>query len=151
MNIRELDPDDRGYVISSWREGHKQAPKMCRVPWSYYKYSHGALIKQAFDGAEVLGAYVEDVLIGYVVFTRGKRVHTLHWLYVKKDARKNGIATALLEAADLGKRFAYTLEGPKHKVRYADREYRSVDLFLVAWLRARGTTAVYSPLKDFLA
>jgi hypothetical protein len=83
---------------------------------------YGDAFKKLVDDSltQMLGAYDErDRLLGFLIMTIGKRVHTLHWCQVKRkigDDRvldRKRIFFALLEAADLGTRFVYTLRGPR--------------------------------------
>lgn len=158
MNVRNLDEDDYGYALAAWREGSHKAPGHARLPWSYFKDTMVPLYKRLLDdpSSVVLGAYShEEKLLGWLVMTPSKRVNTVHWVHVKheldgKPMRRRGVMTALLDAANLGSRFAYTLHG-----RLLDREDRqggakSLDEILVAALRARGVTATYVPLKEWL-
>ena len=159
MNIRPLDKADVGYALFSWREGHKKAPGVDRVPWSYYKHEYGTAFAKILDDAKnvLLGAYThENKLAGWLVMTPGKRVHTVHWVHVKHELdgklmRRRGVMTALLEAAELGARFVYTLHARRDRAQLPDGSTtKSLDETLVAALRARGISATYVPLKEFL-
>lgn len=144
MNIRRIDDGDVGYCMSSWCASHKDAMRI--KPWGVYKAAFGPVFKSILDdpSTRLLGAYVDDTLVGWIAATPGKRVHTLHWVYVKHDVdgrrpRRHGVMTALLEAADLGSMFVYTL-----------RARRKLDDALVAALRARGVTATHVPLREWM-
>lgn len=158
MNIRKLDADDLGYALFSWRQSAKEAPGLRGVPWGYYKDAVVPVFAKILEAptTAVLGAYVDDTLVGWLAGTPGKRVHTVHWVYVKHEVdgrhpRRHGVMTALLDAADLGARFVYTLRG-----RRLDRDERkqfgaaSLDEVLVTSLRARGVTATYMAMKEWL-
>lgn len=163
--IRPLDPDDVGYALFSWRESYKKSPGVDRMPWGFYK----DVIVPVFDRilrdstTHVLGSYSDsdahvggDKLLGWLAFTPGKRVDTLHWCYVKHEvagirARRRGLMTELLEAADLGSRFAYTLHARRDRATLPDGTVtKSLDESLAAALRAKGVTATYVALKDWL-
>jgi hypothetical protein len=156
MIIRPLDADDVGYALTVWQEAHKTSPQCRRAPWWAYRREYGDLFKKLADDPTtvLLGAYDErDRLLGFLVMTPGKRVHTLHWCQVKRkigDERvldRKRIFLELLEAADLGQRFVYTLRGPRvTKVTGV----RSLDELLVNDLRAKGITATYVALKEWL-
>ena len=156
MNIRPLDPEDRGYALTAWSEAHKTSPSCARASWWAYKLEYVAMFKRIVDDAttEMLGAYDErDRLLGFLVMTPGKRVDALHWCQVKKkigDERvpdRRGIFFDLLDAADLGPRFVYTLRGPKCR---KETGAKSLDEILVAALRDRGISATHVPLKEYL-
>lgn len=157
--IRDLDDTDRGYALFSWRESHKQAPGVSRMPWSYYKDTLGYAFQTILDdkNTRMLGAYTDDnKLAGWIVMTPGKRVHTVHWVHVKYELdgeplRRRGVMTALLKAADLGKNFVYTLRARRDRATLPDGSLtKSLDESLVHALRGKGVTATYVPLKEWL-
>lgn len=148
LEIRPLAQEDKPYALSSWRESHKQAPGASRMPWSFYKQKYGLIFRELLDRDLTLGAYIGDVLLGFLVASPGKRITTLHWVQVKFEVsgqavRRRGVMTALLEAANLGDKFVYTLKGQK-------RKGGSFDETLVTTLAERGQTAVYTPLIDWI-
>lgn len=162
MIVRQLNTDDVGYALFSWREGHKKSPVHERMPWSYYKDTLGYAFEKILNDptTKLLGAYAHDnqmerpdQLLGWLAMTPGKRVHTVHWVHVKHEldgerVRRRGVMTALLEAAELGSRFIYTLRG--RRLERDARPLKSLDEVLVASLRARGVTATLVPLKEWL-
>lgn len=159
MQIRPLDSEDRGYALWSWQEAHKKAPGCDRAPWWAYKREYADTFKKIVDDPTtvMLGAYShDDKLIGWLVMTPGKRVSTLHWVHVKfeldgKRMRRRGAMLALLEEAGLTPRFAYTLRARRDRATLPDGSVtKSLDESLVAALRARGVTAVYVPMKEWL-
>lgn len=141
----------------SWREGAKKAPGLNSLPWGYFKDTLGYAFEKILDDptTKLLGAYThEEKLLGWIVTTPGKRVHTVHWIHVKheldgKKTRRRGVMTALLDAANLGERFIYTLRG--RRLRRNASPFKSLDEILVASLRARGITATLVPLKEWLS
>ena len=152
VEIATLRQEDLPYVLSSWRESHKQAPGVDHVPWVYYKAKYGAIFRELLSSpaSKLLGAYGdESELLGFLVATPGRRISVLHWVQVKfKDAsgqslRRHGIMTELLAAADLGSRFIYTLKGRRERGH-------SFDETLVKTLASRGQTAVYTPLLEWV-
>lgn len=159
ITIRRLRDDDKGYALSSWRESHKAAPGVDRLPWAYYKREWGDLFANIINDPNtvLLGAYDQsDNLIGWLAATRGKRVHVVHWVQVKwkvgeKRMRRRGVMLALLDAADLGRTFIYTLRARRDRAQLPDgSKTKSLDESIVAALRARGVTATYVALKDWL-
>lgn len=159
MNIRPLDKVDYGYALFTWREGHKKAPGVSRMPWSYYKDTLGYAFEKILDDTQnrVLGAYTDDgKLLGWLAMTPGKRVHAVHWVHVKHELdgekiRRRGAMTALLDAAQLGKNFVYTLRARRDRALLPDGSTsKSLDESLVAALRKKGVTATFVNLKDYL-
>lgn len=160
LEIRELAAKDRGYAVASWQESHKESPGCDRVPWSYYKHAWGSKIKALVNDPStmLLGAYgtLSVKLYGWLAATPGKRVDTLHWVHVKYEldgarCRRQGVASQLIDAADLGSTFIYTMRGRRKRERLPNGEMsKSLDELLVAALGARGVTATYVALKDWL-
>lgn len=157
MNIRKLDSDHYGYAMDSWGEGAKKSREGKKVPWPYFRTVDIPVFKKVFNDSStvLLGAYTEardalvgpglvgeGKLVGWLAMTPGKRVHTVHWVHTKyeldgKLMRRRGVMTALLDAADLGARFIYTVHG-QH------------DAEIVTALRTHGVTATFVPLKEWL-
>ena len=142
--IHPLDAADIGYCLSSWWTSHKEVMRI--KPWDVYKAAYGPIFRKIVEDPStvLLGAYENDRLLGWLAMTPGKRVDTVHWAYTKhaldgERTRRRGVMTALLDEADLGSSFVYTL-----------RPRRKLDEALVAALKARGVTAVFVPLKEYL-
>lgn len=163
MEIRPLDEADRGYALMSWREAHKTSPGCARAPWWSYKREYGAVFGELINAPStvLLGAYAHEAcadfsmkgaLLGFLVMTPGKSVHTLHWVQVKSKVDgervpdRREIAFELIAAAKLGPRFIYTLRGPRCRQDGA----KSLDEVLVHALRARGVHATYVAIKEWL-
>lgn len=157
--IVELHPDSRPFALASWRESHKQAPGVDRVPWSYYKREYGMIMKKLLEspGSLALGAYRTDAggtptseLYGFLIATPGKRIDTLHWIHVryKNDAgellRRRGLMMELLNAAELGERFVYTMRARR------EPGHHTLDRLLAAKLAERGIAAGYVPLLEWI-
>lgn len=159
MIIKPIESRDRGYVLFTWREGAKKAPSVCRLPWSYFKDTLGYAFEKILDDptTRLLGAYTsDDKLVGWLVMTPGKRVHAVHWVHVKHELdgermRRRGVMTALLDAAQLGKSFVYTLRARRDRATLPDgTRTHSLDESLVAALRVKGASATFIPLKEYL-
>lgn len=157
MIIRPLDKADYGYALFTWREGAKKAPGVSRLPWSYFKDTLGYAFEKIINdpSTRLLGAYENDKLVGWLAMTPGKRVHAVHWVHVKYEldgekTRRRGVMTALLKAADLGKNFIYTLRARRDRAALPDGMSKSLDESLVVALRAKGMSATYVNLKEFL-
>jgi hypothetical protein len=156
VQIRKLDEEDLGYALFSWRESAKKAPEYDRVPWGYYKDAVVPTFQKLLDNT--LGAYTATgQLVGWLAMSPGKRVHTVHWVHVKHELdgvrmRRRGIMLALLDAADLGSRFIYTLRA--RRLMRDEREkqpgVKTLDELLVAALREKGVTATHVSLKEWL-
>jgi len=157
VQVFELATRDRAYALSSWRESHKQTSACRRVPWAFYKEHYGTPFARilADGGTLALGAYRvtpdgPGELLGFLVATPGRRVDTLHWVQTRfQDAagahvRRQGVASKLIEAAQLGSPFVYTLRSRRAQGR------TTLDQVLAEKLAARGVTAVYEPFQEWL-
>jgi hypothetical protein len=150
---KPTDDADRGYVRRSWLESYKYAPVQHRLPWPIYKQTAGKTIDALLDRSDVeLVAAYEPTgkIVGWCAWTPGRAVSTLHWIYVRQaiddvPMRRRGVATALLEAAQLGRAVVYTFLGARRH-----RGLPSLDVPLVAWAKSRGVTATYAPVEEFL-
>lgn len=119
------------------------------MSWHAYKKTFGVMFSKLLDDPDTLklGAYENEKLLGFLVSTPGKRVNTLHWVQVKFDIdgtklRRRGVMNALLSAADLGKRFVYTLRARKVKTQ-------TLDEILSEKLLTQGVTATFVPLQEW--
>ncbi len=166
LDIRALLDVDRSYALVTWREGHKKSPGVHRVPWSYYKHEYGHAFEKILDDPanRLIGAYAKGTgstlpgregmpeLLGWLVMTPGKRVHTLHWIHTKHEHRRQGVMLALLAAADLNTRLVYTLRARRDRATLPDGSVsKSLDESLVIALRARGVSATHVPFKEWSA
>lgn len=153
VTVRPLDAEDRPYALTSWRESHHQGAAMKNVPWPVYKREYGALFWELLNhhSSLVLGAYrtTDNQLMGFLVASPGKSIDVLHWVMVRHadkkgdKVRRQGVMTALINAADLGTRWIYTLKGRKHNDV-------SLDEVLANKFIDKGTTPVYVPLHQWL-
>jgi len=156
IDIRLLDPKDYSYARACWRESHKQAPGVDRLPWAFYKQQYGQLFEDitVVESTRMLGAYRDNEILGWLCMTPGKRIHTLHWVHVRfKDAagtelRRRGLMGELLDQAQLGTRFIYTLRG--RRMSKNKDGFKSLDELLVKRLADRGVIAAYEPLLQWI-
>lgn len=152
LDLHPMTLDDRPFVRATWRESAKSSPRYDRMSWPVYKQTVGKLIDGLLDRSDVqlLGAYSPDnKILGWLAWTPGRSVSTVHFGYTRHEIdgdklRRRGVFTALTEAANLGKRVAFTFVGPKRQ------RGESVDVALVAWAQEHGVTAVHTPVEEFL-
>lgn len=160
FTIRKLDDEDRGYALISWRESHKSAPGCDRVPWSFYKHEYGKLFSKILNdpASKLLGAYDDNgKLLGWLAMSPGRSVNTLHWIHVKYELdgeklRRRGLMYALLEAAELGPRFIYTLRARREKLTTDEGETTKTfdEILARALLRDKAMVATYVALKEWV-
>jgi hypothetical protein len=155
--VRRALPEDRPYVLSSWTEGYKLAPKMRDLSWAMYKQAVVPELTAVLDRSDVqvLVAIAPTALniVGWIAFTRGRRVSTVHWVHVRyrvgqgEKLRGRTVMRQLLDSAELGDRWAYTHRGPYPK--QGPRE--SADAGIARALAKRGVTAAFVPWKEWAA
>jgi hypothetical protein len=152
VELRPIEPDDRGYIRRTWFESYKQAPRMERLPWPVFKQTAGKHIDELLERPDVhlMGGYHESgKVLGWCAWTPGRSVSTLHWVYTRfqlgdEHTRRRHVATQLLEAAELGRRIVYTFVGTKRQ------RGPSMDKTLVEWAQRRGVVATHAPIEEFL-
>ncbi len=159
FTIRALDAEDYGFALKTWRDSAKESPNSRNVPWNFYKSTVGVALAGIINAptTKLLGAYDNaDRLLGWLAMTPGKRINVCHWVSIKFELdgerlRRRGIAAALIEHADLGPRFIYTMRARKHREQLTDGTMsKSLDEVLADKLQAGGVTATYIALKTWL-
>ncbi len=175
LEIRVIDPDDVRFISSTWKESHKNAPKVQRLPWEIYHQTVSPVIDALIAQSRILAAYHADGrIIGWLAYAPGRSISTVHWAFTRKQLhlttcpssrwtrdsvcncepeklRRRGVMAMLLDAAEIGKRFAYTLQGARRNARgHGAASGPSSDVAIVEWLRGRGISATYVPLKEWL-
>ncbi len=101
--IRDYTDADRSYVISTWLSNYGPHAKENLTPreWSTFRTDHDAKIKTALlSGMRVLIAYDDEhpiVIIGWIAFGPEP---VLHYVYVRNQMRRQGVARALLTSRE---------------------------------------------------
>lgn len=152
-------PADRKYILASWAEAYKAAPKMRDMSWTLYKLHIVPTLQAVLDRPDtrllVATTPSEPDIVGWLAYVRGKRVSTVHWVHTRyavtkggEKLRKRGVMSALIGAAELGPRWVYTHRGPYPRQREGKRE--TADAGLVRSLAKRGITAAFVPWKEWV-
>lgn len=91
---------DKNFIISSWLKEYRDDSKFLRRvrPWVYYEEHHKRIHKALEQGSTLIAYRSEEpeVILGYVNYDK-----ILHWIYVRPEFRKEGVATQLLKDFDL--------------------------------------------------
>lgn len=162
--IRPLSFDDHAYVRSTWLEGYKTSTSgFLRTPWPLYKQTIGRELAGIIGTAATLGAYRDDgSLAGWLAYSPGRSVDTVHWMYVRNQVRRRGVMAAIVAQAELGQRICYTHRGSRD-VAHRGRSQRSPDAArsqgkgptmdepMADWLRAQGRSVVFVPFEEWAA
>ncbi len=100
--LRGIEPDDFAFVKRRWAGEMRHAPWSRGVPGSVYWGSQYKTIEALLlQSSTILAVDPADSqhLYGVIVFHRAQVRAILHWLFVKAEYRKLGLAKALLAAA----------------------------------------------------
>ncbi len=106
--LRSARASDMAFVIDAWKKSYEGAPAVRGADREHYRVEMTRAIRRLCDRAEIRIATApddDDHLLGFAAFVTTDDGAELHYVYVKQDFRKMGIARALL--ADL-KVTAYT-------------------------------------------
>lgn len=94
--VRAFQEDDAPFIYSTWLRGLYFGNEWFRkIDKDSFFSKYRLVVKRLLETCNVQMACLEEdpeVLVGYVVY-KGPQ---LHWVYVKKDWRNNGIGRALL-------------------------------------------------------
>lgn len=102
IDYRPAEESDLNFIFSTWCKGLLGGNDFYRMidPKAFYE-NYGEFLKRklAKPGVLVLIACLKetpDVIIGYSVTEKIKGLNVVHWVYVKKDWRRIGIAKEIL-------------------------------------------------------
>lgn len=102
VKIRYAGPGDLNFIKATWLRSLRFGSKMHKnIPSDLYYKRYGAFIEDTFKRTTIgLVACLpddSDLVLGYAILEVYKPdVCVLHWTYVKKPFREQGIATKLL-------------------------------------------------------
>lgn len=149
--------DEREYILRSWIESYRHAPGKRNLRWRDYLATQGPIFEEILDRIDTraLVSVVEDVIVGWIVFSRGKHADAIHWVQTRYRVgstgsllRKRGIMRELLAAAQLKPHVAYTFRGPLPR-KNEDGPRASSDTWIVPWLARHGIGAAHVPYSDW--
>lgn len=151
--IRPALAADLEYIIGSWTEGYKNAPRNSKLTWQIYKQHVKPKLIDALRRPETQILVADaGAVVGWIAFAPPQpRCATVHWVHTRHQVgsgpvlRKHGVMRSLLDAAQLGSRFVYTHKGP----RPVNRGGPPADEWIVRWLAGRGVTAAYVPMEEW--
>lgn len=94
IDVRNALPQDMPFIRASWFESYRKAKP--KLPFEVYRSGMDSRITRLLARSVTNVAFVEAVpseIVGYSV----REGDFVHWVYVKNDYRKQGVAAALCE------------------------------------------------------
>lgn len=104
--VRKMVEEDKAFILSTWLRGYRHSSTFAQRVTNevYYRWHHLLLERLlARETAVALVACLDDspeVILGYLAMEK-QDASVLHWVYVKADFRRMGIARKLIDAAGL--------------------------------------------------
>jgi hypothetical protein len=166
------NPRDLPYIRKTWLDSFHAAEDNHRQRFRDWKARPAATISRLLEDpqTQVLVARDPDArlvrdgvdlgppIIGWTVWTPGKGVTTIHYVYVRHavegvEWRRRGVMTALFDAIGMERWVRYTHVGEYKLGSHWTRKFRPrpLDLEIKDWLKVRGVTAQYEPVEEFMA
>ena len=102
VGVRGLVQEDIPFITSTWLHGYKASPSCIDIPnGSYFDKEH-RLIQDCFRRRDTVTIVITDPtdtnsIFGYLIGASRISGPRLHWIYVKKGIRRNGVGTLMLE------------------------------------------------------
>lgn len=96
--IRAYEPGDLRFVVGGWHASNRYAPASQGVKHAIYEEDRWR-IEDTIGRSDVLVATTAEdtnALFGFACYQTGPDRPRIHYVYVKRDARRLGIARALL-------------------------------------------------------
>ena len=102
--IRPAREGDIAFILDAWKKSYEGAPAVRGAHREHYRTEMTRAIRRLCERGEVRIATApddDDHLLGFAAFTQADDGAELHYVYVKQDFRKLGIARALLAGVDV--------------------------------------------------
>ena len=115
--IRAARPEDMTFVVGAWRASFETAAAVKGADRDHYRIEMTRTIRRLCDRAQVRVATApddDDHLLGFAALSKLDDGSELHYVYVKQDFRKMGIARLLLGDVDVK---AYTFRSSNARPR----------------------------------
>ena len=106
VKLRAAQEDDGPYILDTWVSHQRNAHKKLYVQDSVYKREMTAAVKSLIRKVTPTVAYFEeepDYILGYICAENLADELVIHFTYVRKLYRGNGIAKKLLESVGYNK------------------------------------------------
>jgi ribosomal protein S18 acetylase RimI-like enzyme len=120
--IREARGDDLAYIVHTWMKNFAMTA-WAREAGPLFQTEHRALVKRLLGRCETrvaVSAEDSSAILGFCCVEESLPAPVVHYCYVRKEARRSGIARALIGSAASAPLIEYTSKpsmdwrGPKH-------------------------------------
>lgn len=116
--VRPAVAADHTFIMDSWMRSYRKSPD-CNLPDDFFFPAYRAVAAVLLKRATVECLVVpdnQDVILGYIVRQPG----IVHWVYVKRDYREQGLGHLLVKRAEAGNGIIFTMTTPlgRKKLRY---------------------------------
>ena len=120
VKIRSLKEEDESFIYSSWLKSYRNSDFASQVSNDIYYSSHKKIIEDLMNNNNVEFKILcepddEEHLYGYLAYEKLGAINIVHFIYVKYNYRKFGLAKQLMEDSidNLGEQDLYCSHAPK--------------------------------------
>lgn len=101
-----MEEADKNFILASWLNNARYSRMTSRIPSDIYFKWHQRVIERIWDRAgsiTSIAALKEDpsIILGYLCYEELVTEPVIHFCYVKKPFRKEGIARSLFKRAEI--------------------------------------------------
>lgn len=130
IRIRPFQEADLGFVVDSWLRSYRTAPESSGTSNDLYFNGMRARVGRIAERAKVLVACLPTDaarLLGFICYEASSDASfeqlVAHYIYVKRDVRRRGIAEALGAAAGFDRDKIILISHENHNIKHLKRSY----------------------------
>jgi hypothetical protein len=131
-----MQSSELAYVKATWLKHYKEHSDFARpIRDSIYYPAHSRLVDHILskrNSIVLIAAHVDEpeVILGFLVYEYFDHA-VIHYAYVIARARKLGVATAMLKAAEISDNFVFTHRTPDAKAIQAGNPHMTYDPYRI--------------------
>lgn len=93
--IRKAVTSDYTFIMDSWMRSYRKSPDSNLPDCLFFPTYRtiAAKLLQCSTCEVIVAPDNQDAILGYIVYDKG----IVHWIYIKRDFRENGLAKLLIE------------------------------------------------------
>lgn len=116
--IRKAVDSDTTFIMDSWMRSYRKSPD-CNLPDDLFFPAYrsiATLLLKTCNVDVLVTPDNQDAILGYCVWQPG----VVHWVYIKRDYRENGLALLLVKRAQTDNGLVLTMTTPlgRKRLRY---------------------------------